>query len=148
MSLLRNPFGLALITLAAIIPFSTILYMRLEGWPFLTALNFVLATITTVGYGNVYPATRAAEVFTSFLLIVGILVVLLALSTYAARFIYLAFRGEDPMEKNERALAALHDHIVVVAESGLALPLVQSLRAKNLPFAAITQEETLQSRWL
>jgi predicted hydrocarbon binding protein/voltage-gated potassium channel Kch len=144
---LSSPPVLTLLVLAAVTLGATLTYMSLEGWSFLTSLVFTLATVTTIGYGNVYPAHRAAEVFTAALMIVALAAVAVALSTYAARLITLVARGVSPMEQNERALRDLKNHIVVIAEAGLAATLAEDLRVKNIPFAAVTQDEALRDEW-
>jgi len=144
---LSSPPVLTLLVLAAVTLGATLTYMSLEGWSFLTSLVFTLATVTTIGYGNVYPAHRAAEVFTAALMIVALAAVAVALSPYAARLITLVARGVSPMEQNERALRDLKNHIVVIAEAGLAATLAEDLRVKNIPFAAITQDEALRDEW-
>jgi voltage-gated potassium channel Kch/predicted hydrocarbon binding protein len=148
LSLLWSPGGLTLLILAFIILAATAAYMALEGWDFLTSLVFTLATITTIGYGNVVPSTRPAWIFTASLMILTLSVLAVALSTYASRLIHLVARGVNPMEQNQRALASLDDHLVITAESGFASMLAHDLRAKEMPFAAITEDEDLHSRWL
>ncbi|MCJ7822658.1 MAG: NAD-binding protein [Armatimonadetes bacterium] len=145
---LSSPPVLTLLILAAVTLGATLTYMALEGWSFLTSLIFTLATITTIGYGNVYPAHRSAELFTAALMIVALAAVAVALSTYAARLITLVARGVSPMEQNERSLRDLNNHIVVVAEAGLAATLAADLRTKHIPFATITQDEALRDEWL
>lgn len=146
--LLSNPLVITFLGLLVIIPCSTLFYVRVENWNFLAAFIFVLATITTVGYGNVFPHSTAAQIFTAALLLIGIGVVITALATFSGHLIRLILKGASPMEKNERALAALKDHIVVAAESDLALLLVQNLKIKELSFVAITKDEAMYNRWL
>ncbi len=148
LNILSSPALLTLLVLAAITLGATGVYMVLEGWGFLTAFIFTLATITTVGYGNVYPETRAAEVFTASLMFVGLAVVATALSTYAARLIKLVAQGVNPMEQNEQALRALDNHIVVAAEPDLAVRLVEDFRHRGMQAVAITQDESMHERWL
>ena len=139
---------LTLVVLVAITLGATGAYMRLEGWDLLTAFIFTLATITTIGYGNVFPATRSAQVFTAWLMFVALVAVATALSTYAARLIGLVAQGVNPMEQNERALRALEGHIVVAAEPNLAVRLVEDFRHRGLPVVAITPDESMHARWL
>jgi len=146
--ILGSPAGLTLAILAILTIAATGAYMALEGWDFLTALVFTLATITTIGYGNVYPTQRSAEVFTAALMIFALAAVAVALSTYAGRLIKLVAKGANPMEENDRAVAALRDHIVVVAEGELAAILIEDLRSRATAFVAVTPDEDLHARWV
>jgi voltage-gated potassium channel Kch len=143
-----SPAGVTLVALAIVTLGATATYMWLERWSFLTALIFTLSTITTVGYGNVFPQERSAEIFTAALMGVALAAVAVALSTYAARLIRLVARGADPMEQNRRALEQIRNHIVVVAEAAFAFLLAQDLRANGLPFVVVTPDEDLHSQLL
>jgi predicted hydrocarbon binding protein len=147
-SLLHSPGWVTLLVLVVVVLAATGAYMLIEGWPFLTALIFTLATITTVGYGNVYPSHPMGEVFTAALMMVALGVVVVALSTYASRLLSLVARGADPMEQNERAVAALRDHVIVIADENMASILLPGLRSKELPFVVVTADADLHARWL
>jgi predicted hydrocarbon binding protein len=145
---LWSPLGLSFAALAALVLGATAVYMTLEGWSFLTALVFTLSTVTTIGYGNVFPRQESGEIFTAALMVLALTSVVLLLSTFANRLIRLLSRGLSPMERNERAVRALQDHIVVAAADELAALLVQGLRAKELPFVVIGDDGAVFDRWL
>lgn len=52
------------------------------------------------------------------------------------------------MEENERAIAALENHIVLAADVELAPLLVADLKARGIPFVALTSDEGQQMRWI
>ncbi len=62
---------LLLIPLIAVI-IGTAGYMVLEKLSFLDALYFTIATIATVGYGDIHPVTAGGKVFTIFIILIGI----------------------------------------------------------------------------
>ena len=47
-------------------------YMLIEGASFLSSLFMVMITITTIGYGEVFPLGTGGEIFTLFLVIIGV----------------------------------------------------------------------------
>jgi predicted hydrocarbon binding protein/voltage-gated potassium channel Kch len=146
--LVHSPAAVTLLVLVTVILVASGVYMMIERWSFLTALIFTLATVTTVGYGNVYPSHPAGEIFTAALMMVALGVVVVALSTYASRLLHLVSRGADPMEQNDLAVAALRDHVIVIADENMASALLPGLRAKGLPFVAVTAHADLHARWL
>src|SRR5262249_51416795 len=50
----------------------TVGYHVLEGWSFFNASYFTVVTLTTVGYGDLVPASRAGKAFTMALALCGI----------------------------------------------------------------------------
>jgi len=51
-------------------------YSSIEGWRYLDSLYFSVATVTTVGYGDMVPQTDLGKVFTMFFSFLGIGMVL------------------------------------------------------------------------
>lgn len=64
----RSTLFLVLLTLLS----ATLFYHKFEGWGWLDALYFSVATMSTVGYGDLTPATDAGKVFTIVYIFVGI----------------------------------------------------------------------------
>ena len=57
----------------------TIAYHYLEKWTFIQSLYFTVATMTTVGYGDLAPTTDVSRLFTVFFMIIGVATSLTAL---------------------------------------------------------------------
>ena len=60
------------------------------------AVWWALVTVTTVGYGDLYPVTTEGKIIASFLMIIGIIVLGLFISTLGSSFV------ETWIDKKER----------------------------------------------
>jgi hypothetical protein len=50
----------------------TTFYTTVEGWGVVTSLYFSIATLTTVGYGDLYPSDDVSRMFTAVYVLVGV----------------------------------------------------------------------------
>lgn len=64
----RASFFLALTILAT----GTIFYHSVEGWDWIDSIYFSVATVSTVGYGDLAPKTDFGKIFTIFYIFVGV----------------------------------------------------------------------------
>ena len=83
--------GLAVIALG-LIGGGTLFYRAVEDFSWVDSLYFTVVTLTTVGYGDLSPATTLGKVFTVVYLLVGV-GVLVAFLTLTARHM-VALREE------------------------------------------------------
>jgi hypothetical protein len=65
---LRGLLFFVLIIIAA----GVVFYMIVEGWDFVEALYFCVATLTTVGYGDLHPTNDLSRIFTTLYVLVGV----------------------------------------------------------------------------
>ncbi len=70
--MLSTEEGRLLLSAVATLLTGTIFYARVEGWSVVDALYFCVATLTTVGYGDLHPTRDISKLFTVAYLITGI----------------------------------------------------------------------------
>lgn len=79
----------AVSAVAALLLFGTFVYHFLENWSWIQAFYFSVTTLTTVGYGDIYPTTDLSRLFTAAYILTGVAIVLASLeiigSTYITR---------------------------------------------------------------
>ncbi len=82
-----------IIILAVILGIGTAFYTYSEGWSILDAFYFSTITLTTIGYGDLYPTTEGAKIFTAFYAIFGIGLMLYFVRSVIGSFFFE--RGES-----------------------------------------------------
>jgi voltage-gated potassium channel len=78
---LRTRLLLAL--LASIIASGTVFFRFVEGWSWLDSYFFTVVTLSTVGYGNLVPATVLGKIGTTVFIITGLGIFAAAIQHFA-----------------------------------------------------------------
>jgi voltage-gated potassium channel len=66
----------------------TFCYHLLEGWSFIDSVYFTAVTLTTIGYGDIYPITDTGKIFTVFFVFAGVGTFLFSL-TIIAEYVFM-----------------------------------------------------------
>jgi len=88
-------------------------YMLIEGWSLFDALYMTVTTVSSVGYGEIHPLSRAGRAFTLVLIVAGLGTVLYGLSAITAFWVEGDLSHMWEKRKMERRIAALRDHVIV-----------------------------------
>lgn len=79
----------ALISIFILIGFGTWAYTHIEDWTYAQSFYFSVSTLTTVGYGDdIVPTTDGSRVFTAVYILVGVGVVIAALTSIGSTYLY------------------------------------------------------------
>tara|TARA_R110002049_G_scaffold181457_2_gene348888 strand:- start:1248 stop:1598 length:351 start_codon:yes stop_codon:yes gene_type:complete len=65
-------YKMLIIATISILLIGSIVYHFVEGWGWIDAIYFSAITLTTVGYGDLYPQTDIGKIFTIFYIIIGL----------------------------------------------------------------------------
>jgi voltage-gated potassium channel len=121
----------------------TVAYHFLEHLSLFDSLYLTVITLTTIGYGDVYPRNTAGRVFTIFLALGGIF----TLFYVAAEVIRLVIGGEvrDILGRRrmEQNLSQLTDHLIVCGFGRMGRLVCKEFAAEKLPFVVIEREARL-----
>ena len=69
-------------TLVAVIASGTVYFRIVEGWSWLDSYFFTVVTLSTVGYGNLVPATAAGKIGTTVFIMLGLGVFAVAIQQF------------------------------------------------------------------
>jgi len=109
------------------------LLMRAEGqshsWA--TGLYWTLSTMTTLGVGDIVFVGDLGRLFTTLVLLSGILLFLVVLPFAFIRYLY------TPWIEGQRVPPRLAGHVLIAGSDGIALPLVAKLDLHDVPYFVI-----------
>lgn len=84
---LRAQLGIAVGALLGLVAVGTVVYHILEKWSWLVSFYFSVCTLTTVGYGDFYPTSDLARLFTAVYVLVGVIIAFGAFGLIGASYL-------------------------------------------------------------
>lgn len=124
----RARIRIVLLSVLAAIALGTVAFHLLEGWSILDSLYVTVQTVTTVGFGDVTPRTGLGRVFATVFMMIGVGVVLYALTSTVQSIVHselLARYGHS------RKMSKLQDHFIICGAGRVGSHLIRSLRAND-----------------
>jgi voltage-gated potassium channel len=115
-------------------------YVLIEGWSAWDAFYMTVISITTAGYREVHPLSRAGEVFTSFLLIGGVGTAFYALTLVAAEVIQTRLFPRSEERRRNRMIDELTDHFIVCGGGRIGLIVAGEFWRQHVPFVIIDHD--------
>ena len=105
------------------------------------AFYMTLTTITTVGYGEVHPLSRAGRIFNSFLIFFGVTAMLLAVGGMTQAIIELELNQYFEKRRTRKMIEALHDHYIICGFGRVGRGAAAELQRAGVPFLVIDKNE-------
>jgi voltage-gated potassium channel len=136
-------FLLTLLMPALLVALGTAGYNAIEGWSLFDSLYMTVITLTTVGYREVHPLSRAGQVFTMLLALGGIFMLFFAATSVLSAIVrgdLIEFLGS---RRVQRSLAEMKNHVIVCGFGRMGRLVCQQLAGQRVPFVAIDRREEL-----
>ncbi len=107
---------------------------------FVNATYFTIATISTVGYGDITPVTSTAKIFVTVLIIAGLGVFFSAITILSSDFV------NNRVEKISGRISSverrfLKNHVVLIGTDAINIGIARRLKKKNKAFILITSDK-------
>ncbi|MFZ6016764.1 MAG: potassium channel family protein [Nitrospirota bacterium] len=134
---------LALILLAVVFVSGIFGYMLIEGWGLLDSFYMTVITIASVGYMEVNPLSPQGRIFTIFLIIFGMGILLFGISTFTAFLVEGELSEMLRRRKMEKRISELKGHYIVCGIGGIGRHIIDKLYKTGRPFVAIDRDEEI-----
>src|ERR1044072_3994443 len=133
----RPRIRIVLLAVLAAIAVGTIAFHLLEGWSILDSVYVTAQTVTTVGFGDIAPRTALGRAFATVFMIVGVGVVLYALTSTVQAIVHSELLASY---RHSRKMSKLQDHFIICGAGRVGSHLIRSLRAADGAFVVIKSD--------
>ncbi|MGH9966630.1 MAG: potassium channel family protein [Pyrinomonadaceae bacterium] len=130
----------AILAVAAATALGTLSFHLIEGWSFVDSLYASAQTVTTVGYGDLAPATVQGRIFATLFMFIGVGVVLYALTSTVKSIVQSELVATFGQRRRLRKVSRLRDHFIVCGVGRVGSHLVRTLQANEQTFIAIERD--------
>jgi voltage-gated potassium channel len=128
---------IALVAVAVAIAFGAVGFRAIEGWSVLDSLYVSAQTVTTVGYGDLTPATRNGRIFSTVFMLGGVGVVLYALTTMVQAIVQSELLATLGQRRQIRKMSKLRNHFIICGAGRVGSHLVRGLLGGNESFIVL-----------
>ena len=125
------------VLLALVVAAGTLGYRLIEGAGWWHAFYMTAITLTTVGYGEVFPLSLAGEAFTVVLLVVGLGLILFVATEVARGVLEGELRQILGQARRSRMIERLSGHEIVCGWGRMGQAVAEELRRSGRPFVVI-----------
>jgi len=136
----RTRLGLAAV--GAAIATGTVVFHLLEGWSITDSLYVTAQTVTTVGYGDLAPRTFSGRVFAIVFMMVGVGVVLYALTSTVQSIVQSEMLSTLGQLRESRKMSKLRDHFIICGAGRVGSHLIRALKGTDDPFLVIERDRS------
>ena len=126
--------------IVGVISFGTIGYAVIEGWTVFDSLYMTIITLTTVGYEEVHPLSRAGRYFTIILVLSGVGSMLYALGVGAKVVIEGEFRDILGRRQLSKKIERLKDHYIICGYGRMGKTICKEMVRSNAPFIIVEKD--------
>jgi voltage-gated potassium channel len=140
MSRLTRRFLLILMAITATLVTGTVGFTWIDHFPPFDAFYMTLTTMTTVGYGEIHPLSRAGRVFNSFLIFFGVTTIFIAIGAMTQTIIELEFGDAIGKRRNKRMIDKLKDHFIICGYGRVGRGAAAELQHAGVPFVVVDSD--------
>jgi len=131
---------LGVTALGGVFLLGTLWYTLVEKWPVIDAAYMTMITLTTVGFGEIYPLTELSRLFTMALILIGVLIIGYIVNRFSELLIEGYFQERIRMRQEERLIKTLKHHYIICGYGRMARQVAYEFEAEGINFLVIDFE--------
>lgn len=124
-----------------VIIFGTVGYETIEGWDWFDSLYMTIITLSTIGYQEVHPLSDSGRFFTIILVLLGLGIVSVVLTTVAHKIIQQEVTWLFKRSKVDRIIRRMKGHTIICGYGRLTRIVAQALSASGQQLIIIEADE-------
>ena len=136
-----------LLALLIVVLVGTAGFHFIEGWPWFDGLYMVVTTLTTIGYQEVHPLSRAGRIFNIFVIFAGVSLLLVTIGTLTQALLEFELQSFFGRRRMEREIGRLSEHYIICGAGRVGRSAARELERKPVPFLIIEQNEAKAQRY-
>jgi voltage-gated potassium channel len=138
---LRRRLLLIATAMALVLSGGTVGFMLIEHYPVFDAFYMTLTTVTTVGYAEIRTLSHAGRVFNSFLILVGVTTIFLAVGAMTQTAIELELNHFFGKRRVRNMIDKLEGHIILCGFGRVGRGAAEELRTAGATFVVIDNND-------
>ena len=140
MRLFRSRLARGVFALAVVVTVGIAGYMVIEGWSLLDAAYMTIVTFTTVGYEEVHPLSSTGRIFTIFLMVAGVGVMLYVLTSVVNLAVAHEVGSLFRRRRMRAQMAKLNDHFIVCGFGRVGREVASTLREESVAVIVVDKD--------
>ena len=138
--------------LAIILTYTAIFQLIMVGveeqsHSWITGIYWTLVTMTTLGFGDVIFTSDVGRLFSVFVLVSGVVLLLVVLPFTFIRFFYAPWlEAQVRLRAPRRIRPPVREHVIISRHDEIAAGLIERLRPEGIPYYAIEPDPTVAAQ--
>ena len=120
-----------------------------QSHSWMTGIYWTLVTMTTLGFGDITFATDIGRLFSVFVLLSGVVLLLVVLPFTFIRFFYAPWlEAQVRLRAPRRLRPSAREHVIISRHDEIAAGLIERLRPEAIPYCVIEPDPTVAAQML
>ena len=137
---MQRELFLGLLMLLCLILMGTLWYWLVEGWHLAEALYMTVITLTTVGFSEVRPLGDSGRLFTTVLILLGIVTVGYMANRFTEAIVKGYFQEGVRLNQRRRLMQELSNHYILCGFGRTGRQIAEEFSLQKIPFAVVDAE--------